>query len=165
MENIKITLPQIPSLKIVLPGQGGTSITVDSEMSDTSENPVQNKVAKKYADDGLLPKIEIWQPNTKYKENSLVLAVINIDDGDYFGNVLLTCIKEHTSGDYNRPDVASDFYDCWSARPLAADSAYADAYGNIIHKTYAKKEELGDIETALDSIIAMQNELIGGESV
>lgn len=32
-------------------------------------------------------------------------------------------------------------------------------------KTYATKEELGDIETALDSIIAMQNELIGGESV
>lgn len=50
MGNIKITLPQIPSLKIVLPGQGGTSITVDSEMSDTSTNPVQNKVAKKYMD-------------------------------------------------------------------------------------------------------------------
>ena len=30
---------------------GGGSITVDTEMSDTSENAVQNKVIKKYIDD------------------------------------------------------------------------------------------------------------------
>ena len=29
----------------------GSQITVDSEISDTSENPVQNKVIKKYVDD------------------------------------------------------------------------------------------------------------------
>lgn len=32
------------------PASGGTTITVDSEMSDTSTNPVQNKVIKAYAD-------------------------------------------------------------------------------------------------------------------
>lgn len=32
------------------PASGGTTITVDSEMSDTSTNPVQNKVAKAYMD-------------------------------------------------------------------------------------------------------------------
>jgi hypothetical protein len=32
------------------PTSGGTTITVDSEMSDTSTNPVQNKVAKAYMD-------------------------------------------------------------------------------------------------------------------
>lgn len=32
------------------PTSGGTTITVDSEMSDTSTNPVQNKVIKAYAD-------------------------------------------------------------------------------------------------------------------
>lgn len=32
-------------------GEGGGSITVDSAMSDTSTNPVQNKVVKKYVDD------------------------------------------------------------------------------------------------------------------
>jgi hypothetical protein len=30
---------------------------------------------------------------------------------------------------------------------------------------YATKEEVGDIETALDHIIAIQNEMIGGDSV
>ena len=34
-------------------GGGGTSATVDTEMSDTSENTVQNKVIKKYVDDNL----------------------------------------------------------------------------------------------------------------
>lgn len=32
------------------PSSGGTTITVDSEVSDTSTNPVQNKVAKAYMD-------------------------------------------------------------------------------------------------------------------
>ena len=35
-------------------GGGGTSITVDTEMSDISENTVQNKVIKKYVDDKIL---------------------------------------------------------------------------------------------------------------
>ena len=34
-------------------GGAGTSVTVDTEMSDTSENTVQNKVIKKYVDDNL----------------------------------------------------------------------------------------------------------------
>lgn len=34
-----------------------TSITIDAEMSDTSENPVQNKVVKAYVD-GLVGNIE-----------------------------------------------------------------------------------------------------------
>lgn len=34
-------------------GGGGTSVTVDMEMSDASENTVQNKVIKKYVDDNL----------------------------------------------------------------------------------------------------------------
>ena len=32
----------------------GTSITVDSAMSDTSTNPVQNKVIKEYVDNKIL---------------------------------------------------------------------------------------------------------------
>ena len=35
-------------------GGGGTSVTVDTEMSDISENTVQNKVIKKYVDDKIL---------------------------------------------------------------------------------------------------------------
>lgn len=32
-------------------GGSGETITIDTEMSDTSENTVQNKVIKKYVDD------------------------------------------------------------------------------------------------------------------
>ena len=32
------------------PSSGGTTVTIDSEMSDSSTNPVQNKIIKAYAD-------------------------------------------------------------------------------------------------------------------
>ena len=38
-------------------GDVGPSVEVDAEMSDTSENPVQNKVVKKYADDKIKYRI------------------------------------------------------------------------------------------------------------
>lgn len=43
-----------------------------------------------------------------------------------------------------------------------ADRATMDDKYNLITETYATKAEVGDIETALDSIISIQNELIGG---
>lgn len=42
-----------------------------------------------------------------------------------------------------------------------SDCADKDFYGNYIHLTYATKEEVGNIETALDGIIAIQNQLMG----
>lgn len=167
MENIKITLPQIPSLKIVLPGQGGTSITVDSEMSDTSENPVQNKVAKKYVDDGLLPKLEIWQSNTLYKQGAVVLAQLWHDE-ETRESVVLYCIKDTTETNISYPNEAKEFGKCWTAFDIVANfansalSAVRDTNGNLIPEHYATKKELGDIETALDSIIAIQEGTTGG---
>lgn len=46
-----------------------------------------------------------------------------------------------------------------------AYKADADGFGNLIHTTYATKAEVGDIETALDGIIAIQNTLMGGDGV
>lgn len=40
-------------------------------------------------------------------------------------------------------------------------SAKKDEKGNIIHETYATKEEVGNVEIALDTIIAIQKELMG----
>ena len=45
-----------------------------------------------------------------------------------------------------------------------ADDAYfamCDADGNFINEHYATKEEVGNIETALDAIIALQNSYSG----
>ncbi len=43
-------------------GGAGGSITVDDKMSDTSTNPVQNKVIKKYVDDSIRTSIlDSWE--------------------------------------------------------------------------------------------------------
>ena len=44
-----------------------------------------------------------------------------------------------------------------------ADVAVMDTQNRFITDTYATKDEVGDIESALDSIIAIQNLLIGGD--
>lgn len=44
---------------------------------------------------------------------------------------------------------------------LFAQYATKDYINNIIHETYATKFEVGSIETALDGIIAIQNQLMG----
>lgn len=44
-----------------------------------------------------------------------------------------------------------------------ADKAAMDEKGNFIHETYATKAEVGEIDTALDAILEIQNSLIGGE--
>lgn len=49
-------------------------------------------------------------------------------------------------------------------RVHAADAALCDLLGRFIPDTYATKEEVGDIETALDGIIALQNSYIGGDA-
>lgn len=52
-----------------------------------------------------------------------------------------------------------------------SDAVYQEAYNrmveilNIVTDGFVSKDELGNIETALDSIIAIQNSLIGGDSV
>ena len=51
-------------------GEGGGSITVDSAMSDTSTNPVQNKVVKKYVDD-------------KHNELAFLKDMFYWEDGDH----------------------------------------------------------------------------------
>ena len=44
---------------------------------------------------------------------------------------------------------------------LVCRQANRDKLGNVIHEFYATKEEVGDISTALDNIIAIQNNLLG----
>lgn len=43
-------------------GVGGSDVTIDTEMSDTSENPVQNKVVKGYVDTAIQEAIlDSWE--------------------------------------------------------------------------------------------------------
>lgn len=51
---------------------GGSDVTVDSEMSDTSENPVQNKVIKEYVDS--------LQDEVIENEEVAAAALVDLDD-------------------------------------------------------------------------------------
>lgn len=52
-------------------GGSGASITIDAEMSDTSENAVQNKVIKAYVD-GITGDVETALDNIIAIQNSLI---------------------------------------------------------------------------------------------
>lgn len=62
-------------------GEGGSSITIDNEMSDESENPVQNKVIKAYVDEHA-PQIEVDDEMSDESENAVQNKVIKayVDD-------------------------------------------------------------------------------------
>ena len=150
MENIKIVIPKIPTFKISLPqyGTGQSNIVVDSEMSDTSTNPVQNKIVKKYVDDGIIPKYEFWQSGKVYKVGSAVFALALIDN--YVQTVGMICIKEHTSESVDI-DIDDGY---WDVQLFVANASVKDAFGNIIHETYVKKKNgygLADIERYTDT--------------
>jgi hypothetical protein len=89
-------------------------------------------VSQEYVDNALLPKIEMWQPNTEYKVGDVVLGKI-IDDMDYpptARTAVLTCIQAHTS-----EDVIS--YRTWRNYWNAYDiTATYDDKGNLISSTY-----------------------------
>lgn len=63
------------------------------------------------------------------------------------------------------PQNISSLNDDTEIKPInkaeEAVSAIKDNLGNPIHETYATKAEIGDVETALDGIIIIQNQLMG----
>lgn len=106
-ENGKISADQIPD------GSGG-SITVDDALSETSENPVQNKV--------LYAKLYEMEDNLYLRENTI---------------------------NYNSERIEN----------------HAGRLGEVELDLHILKNNVGNISTALDNIIALQNALIGGDSV
>lgn len=60
-------------------GSGGSSVEVDTEMSDTSENAVQNKVIKEYVDNQTLTFSDI------YPVGSIYMSINNVNPSTLFG--------------------------------------------------------------------------------
>lgn len=117
-------------------------------------------VSQEYVDNALLTKIELWQPNAEYTEGQIVVGTW--ENKGYMQSAILECIVSHRSFG-NSAYLAPDYWKALSY--LSAHFAYTavmDENGNAIIRTYATKKELGDIETALDSIIAIQEGTNGG---
>lgn len=91
--------------KIAYADSGGqTEITLDTEMSDTSENGVQNKVIKKYVDS--IPNIKLWEQGKEYKKGDIVYYSYD-NLGEEGGDELLVCLIDHNS---SNPDGDYEFY-------------------------------------------------------
>ena len=104
--------------------------------------------------------ITIWKPDTKYMVGDCVLGFKvsgvgnNQTDHKLF---IFECKQDHISSSGLNDDTSY-----WKETPIVVDASAKDGLGNFIVDTYATKKEIGDIETALDNIIAIQNMLMGG---
>ncbi|MBO5019579.1 MAG: collagen-like protein [Clostridia bacterium] len=174
-------------------GENGKDAIIDQTYNPESENAQSGKaVAEAIANISVRGgnKIEFWQPNTEYKVGDVVVADSLPQQAGYTYSIIAVCKENHTSSD----SFIRDLYETtgWNPYVINANEAlYAclDRNGHFIDMTYATKEELqngyatinhthngfvskttynetiGDIESALDNIIAIQNSLIGGDAV
>lgn len=116
---------------------------------------------KRYVDqikEELAPKFQghfkVWQPNTKYAIDDWVIA--NVKDEDW-GEItcVLKCEQTHTSSN----NIEQNLYSYWEVSHLTslnsfyADKTSRDSEGNVIHETYATKEEIGNINEALEAVL------------
>ena len=113
---------------------GGSSITVDAELSETSINPVQNKVIKGALDD----KANLNKNNTFSKDNYFQKGISLIAYRD-----LDSAIKWYQST--ANPPVASIDATNYTGNAASATKATQDSEGNVITDTYAKKADVSDV--------------------
>lgn len=113
---------------------GGSSITVDAELSETSINPVQNKVIKGALDD----KANLNKNNTFSKDNYFQKGISLIAYRD-----LDSAIKWYQSTE--NPPVASIDATNYTGNAASATKATQDSEGNVITETYAKKADVSDV--------------------
>lgn len=105
------------------PDGDDTPIIIDTEMSDTSENPVQNKVAKKYVDDNIPTKISDLEDDTS----------IGADTAIQWANNALTAESAIYDSDWN---IISTTYAKKSTIVYWEDSTlpfeFANRHNNVI---------------------------------
>lgn len=115
------------------------AVTVDSEMSATSENPVQNKVVNTAISDAKLAAMD-------YADSKVGTLQANIEEGT---------VIAYSATNATNADKATN-----------ATKAAQDAAGRNIQTTYATKNEVGTVQTNLNSAIAeKQDTLIAGTNI
>ena len=162
--NLEIKLNNLDERVIKIEGSGGTSITVDSELSDTSTNPVQNKVITNTIENNQdwLKNKNIWSLGDIVSKISgsapLNYVPFHIDKGTYTfsctPNVSSTTINTIVFLDSSRTTIASigapsqDFVNGGSlVLEFTKDIEYINSYFREV-VTYAKVQlEKGNKKT------------------
>lgn len=88
-------------------GSGGSSVTVDTEMSDTSENAVQNKVIKEYVDSQTVPE-EVIVSDTQPSGNDWKLWIDSDEVGSQASEIT-NSYSESTGLGYSANYVNNNF--------------------------------------------------------
>lgn len=91
--------------------------------------------------------ISMWQPNTEYKVDDVV--IVNFEDKDLFDpndeflyrTIIAKCVRPHKSESFFLLNN-NELEEAWVI--LQETYAYYDALGRRIHNTYATKEELAE---------------------
>jgi hypothetical protein len=124
-------------------GDSGKDAIAELEYNPESENAQSGKALAPI----FQKKLEIWKNSTPYKQNSVVMTNISIEEQGP-QTVFLKCLIDHTSGNA-APDPISDNLNAWdivgylyAAQAYTASKAASDIEGNYIPNTYATKEEL-----------------------
>ena len=92
--------------------------------------------------------LTVWQPNTEYKVDDVVIGDISFD-GFYYFQAILFCKRNHTSESELHEDKRLNLYEdvrsgMWGVKPFISREAECDKEGNFIHETYATKDELAE---------------------
>lgn len=120
---------------------GGSNITIDNTLSDTSTNPVQNKVIKTALDNrAVLDESNVFT-NQNIFASGLFLTVGNPGGGD------LKWCRDTTS-----VVVASLNDTNYTGNAATATKATQDSAGNVITDTYATKTELNSYVKSVNNI-------------
>ena len=124
----------------------------DAENSATAARQ-DSDLAKKYRNDTKtmfdnFNGIQLWQPNTEYKVDDVVIGDISFD-GFYYFQAILFCKRNHTSEGELHEDMRLNLYEdvrsgMWGVKPFISREAECDKEGNFIHETYATKDELAE---------------------
>lgn len=116
---------------------GGSNITVDAELSDTSKNPVQNKVVKAALDNRAM----LDESNVFTNQNLFVYG-INLQTGTAGGDSIKWYSKDMSTM------VASLSNTNYTG---TADKATKDGAGNVITDTYAKKTDVSGMVKSVNN--------------
>ena len=130
----KAGLTNPPSVNIKGKDGADGGVTVDAALSDSSTNPVQNKVIKGALDD----KANLNKNNTFSKENYFQKGMSLIAYRD-----LDSAIKWYQTP--IEPPVASIDATNYTGNAASATKATQDSAGNVITETYAKKTDISGV--------------------
>lgn len=119
------------NVTITVSGGGGSNITVDAELSDTSKNPVQNKVVK-----AALDKRALLDESNVFTNQNLFIYGVTLQTGTAGGSA----IKWYSKDMSTMVASLSDTNYTGTAAKATSDSA-----GNVITETYATKSDISGV--------------------